>query len=170
MKFEYLHLLPEGFPDTSRVWIYQSSRLLTMGEALEAEEWINKFCAEWRSHGAKVSGYGNLFFGQFLVLMADESATGVSGCSTDSSVHFVKEMGERFKVDFFNRQNLAFVLKDKIQTIPMAQLAYALENGFVSSDTLFFNNTITTRAELEGKWILPLKDSWLAKKLKINAE
>src|SRR5436309_16037260 len=110
MNLEYKHLLPDNFPDYSRVWIYQSSRCFALSEALEIESLLNKFCSEWRSHGDKVNAYGNLFFGQFLVLMTDESTTAVSGCSTDSSVHFVKQIGQQFNVDFFNRSNLAFVV------------------------------------------------------------
>jgi hypothetical protein len=169
MDFEYKHLLPHSFPPDSRVWIYQSSRLLRLSEALEAEELIERFCCQWTSHGAEVTAYGNLFFGQFLVLSADERAAGVSGCSTDSSVRFVKELGQKFGVDFFERTALAFIIKDKIQVLPMNQLTYAFENGFITADTLFFNNTITTKAALESAWIVPVKDSWLANRLKITA-
>ncbi|MDB5253670.1 MAG: hypothetical protein JWP27_2839 [Flaviaesturariibacter sp.] len=168
MSFEFAHLLPD-FPADSRVWIYQSNRLFLLSEALEIEDALTDFCAQWLSHGAKVTGYGNLFFGQFLVLMADESATGVSGCSTDSSVRFVRELGERLGVDFFQRTNLAFVRKEQLQVIPMNQLAYAYENGFITPETLFFNNTVTTKAQLETEWIVPVKSSWLAQRLKITA-
>src|SRR5690348_8817249 len=108
MNLDFIHLLPDTFAPNSRVWIYQSSRLFTLSEALEIEALINKFCGEWRSHGDEVNAYGNLFFGQFLVLMADENSTKVGGCSTDSSVRFVKELGNQFKVDFFDRNTLAF--------------------------------------------------------------
>ncbi|RYY40833.1 MAG: hypothetical protein EOO08_06810 [Chitinophagaceae bacterium] len=162
MNLEFTHLLPPDFAPESRVWIYQANRRLFMGEALELEPELENFCAAWRSHGAKVQAYGNLLFGQFLLLMADERAAGVSGCSTDSSVHFVQEAGKRFNVDFFNRTHLAFFVKDKIETIPMAQLQPALNAGLVNGDTLYFNNTVATRAELESKWIIPVKDSWLA--------
>lgn len=169
MNFEYKHLLPADYPANSRVWIYQCSRLLRLSEALDMEEAIEGFCNQWHSHGAEVTAYGNLFFGKFLVLIADERAAGVSGCSTDSSVRFVKELGERFSVDFFQRTNLAFIIKDQLQVIPMNQLAYAFENGFINGDTPFFNNTITTKAELENRWIIPVKASWLAARLKITA-
>jgi hypothetical protein len=91
----------------------------------------------------------------------------VSGCSTDSSVRFIKSLGEKFGVDFFNRTNLSFVVKDKIQVLPMNQLAYAAQNGFINSDTLYFNNLVQTKKELEESWIVPVKDSWLAKKLNL---
>lgn len=168
MNFEYKHLLPDTFAANSRVWIYQSSRLFLLSEALEMEELLNKFTAEWRSHGADVDAYGNLFFGQFVVLMADETQAGVSGCSTDSSVRFLKMLGERFKVDFFNRTNLAFVVKDKIQILPLNQLPYAVQNGFVDGETLYFNNLVQTKKELEEQWLIPVKDSWLAKKISLT--
>ena len=169
MNLNYKHLLPESFPDNSRVWVYQSNRLFTLSEALEIEEQLNKFSAEWRSHGAKVNAYANLFFGQFVVLMADETEAGVSGCSTDSSVRFIKELGDQFKVDFFNRTTLAFVSKDKIQLLPLNQLSYAFENGFIDEYTLFFNNVVQNKVELENNWIIPIKDSWLKSRLKLKS-
>ena len=92
MNWNYQAELPQDFAADSRVWIYQSSRLFTMGEALQIEDLLNTFTENWKSHGTPVKGYGNLFFGQFVVLMADENATGVSGCSTDSSVRMIKEI------------------------------------------------------------------------------
>jgi hypothetical protein len=169
MNFEFKHLLPEDFSDNSKVWVYQSSRLLSLSEALQMEELLQQFVQKWLSHGSEVKGYANLLFGQFVVLMADDTHTVVGGCSTDSSVRFIKELGQRFTIDFFNRTNLAFVVKDKIQTLPLNQISYAFENGFITADTLFFNNVVTTKEQLENNWLIPVKDSWLAKKLPIRA-
>ena len=168
MNFEYKHLLPEDFDATSKVWIYQSSRFFRLGEALEIEEMMEDFVNSWNSHGAKVKGYANMFFGQFIVLMADETQAGVSGCSTDSSVRVIKTIEEKFKVDMFNRHNLAFVIKDKVQLLPLSQLKYAVENNFINGDTLYFNNLVQTKTELENNWIVAVKNSWLAKKLPEN--
>ena len=165
MNFDFQEHLPEDFNDNSRVWIYQSSRLFFISEALEMEDMLNEFAANWKSHGAPVKGFANLFFGQFIVLMADESATGVSGCSTDSSVHLIKSIEEKYKVQLFDRQNLAFVVKDKIQLLPLSQLEYAVENNFINANTLYFNNTVLSKKEMIEKWIIPVKDSWLAKRI-----
>ena len=167
MNHEYKYLLPGNFSKNSRVWVYQGSSMLTLSEALEAEDLIKNFCQEWTSHGADVEAYGNIFFGQFLVLMADETRAGVSGCSTDSSVRFVKELEKKFNIDFFNRSSLAFIIKDKIQLLPLNQLSYAYENNFISGDTLYFNNTVLNKEQLENNWIIPVKHSWLTNRLKI---
>jgi len=165
MNFEYKHLLDEDFDAVSRVWIYQSSRLFTVSEALQIEEMINQFAQSWLSHGIPVKGAAHLFFGQFVILMADETATGVSGCSTDSSVRLIKEIEKVFGVNMFDRMALAFIVKDKVQILPMPQLKYAVEQGFITADTLFFNNVVLTKEDLENNWIIPAKDSWLAKKI-----
>jgi hypothetical protein len=169
-KFEYVHLLPEDFSNTSRVWIYQSNRLFTMGEALQVEDLLNEFTAGWRSHGDPVKGYANLLFGQFIVIIADESDTGVSGCSTDSSVRLIKELEKLFQVQLFDRQLLAFIIKDKIQVIPLSQVKYAVENGFINAGTPYFNNLVQNKAEMENNWIIPVKDSWLKSKLPLTQE
>jgi len=164
MNLHFHDLIPEDFNDNSRVWIYQCNRLFTLSEALQIEELLEDFTNTWLSHGASVKGYANLFFGQFIVLMADETATGVSGCSTDSSVRLIKNIEQDYNVNLFDRQMLAFVVKERIQLLPMEQINYAIENEFINADTLYFNNTIQTKAELLSNWIIPLKQSWLAKR------
>ena len=162
---DYKDLLPEDFHDSSRVWIYQSNRLLTMSEALRLEEYLNQFIAEWKSHGQQVKGFGTLFFGQFIILMADETASGVSGCSTDSSVRFIQQMEKTFGIQLLDRQLLAFWHKNKVQTLPLSQIPYALEHQFINADTLYFNNLADTKIKLLNEWLLPLKDSWLRRYL-----
>jgi hypothetical protein len=165
MNLEYAHLLPADFAPDSRVWIYQSSRLFFMSEAIQIEDLLNDFIAKWNSHGTPVKGFGTLFFGQFIILMADENATGVSGCSTDSSVHLMKEIEKLYNVSLFDRQNLAFVIKDKIQLLPLNQLQYAYDNEFINADTLYFNNLVQTKTELQTNWLIPVKESWFSTKI-----
>lgn len=167
MNLEYKYLLDGSFHPSSRVWVYQCNRLFSLGEALEIEGMLKDFAANWKSHGTPVKGEAHLFFGQFIVLIADETATGVSGCSTDSSVRLVKDIEQQFGVNMFDRTTLAFVIKDKVQLLPLAQLQYAADNNFISGETLYFNNLVQTKEELENKWIIPVKDSWLAARVKM---
>lgn len=157
---------PEDFSNQSKVWIYQSNRLFSIREAFEIEAILNEFVTNWKSHGAPVKGFANLFFGQFIVLMADETNTSVGGCSTDSSVHTIKKIEQLLKVDLFNRQNLAFFVKDKVQLLPMAQINYAWENNFINGETIYFNNTVTTKEGFLNDWLIPVKSSWLKSKIK----
>jgi len=165
MNFNIAEHLPEEFSANSRVWIYQSDRIFFMQEALDMEPMLQDFVAQWKSHGTPVKGFANLFFGRFIVLMADENATGVSGCSTDSSVRLVKEIEKKYNVNLFDRQMLTFYIKEKVELLPLLQLKYAIENKFITEDTLYFDNTVLTKEALENNWITPVKNTWLANKI-----
>jgi hypothetical protein len=162
MNINFQNLIPQEFDDNSRVWVYQSSRAFSVSETLEIENLLQNFSKEWCSHGDIVKGYANLFFGQFIVIMADESNTQVGGCSTDASVRMIKNIAQDYNVDLLDRLMLAFIIKERIQLIPLEDLNFAIENNSVNNDTLYFNNTILTKKELLNKWIIPVKDSWLA--------
>ncbi|HEY0298930.1 MAG TPA: hypothetical protein VGB84_06895, partial [Arachidicoccus sp.] len=129
------------------------------------ETHIEDFLSQWNTHGTPNTAFANLFFGQFIVIMADESLQKVSGCSTDSSVRFVKELEKEFSVNMFDRQSLAFIIKDKVQLLPLAQLNYAMENNFINAATLYFNNLVLTKKDWEQSWVIPIKESWLAKRI-----
>ena len=164
MNLSFKELIPADFSDASRVWIYQSSRLFTLSEALSIEDTLNQFAANWKSHQYPVKGFATLFFGQCIVLMADETISEVSGCSTDSSVRLIKEIEATYKVSLFDRTNLAFIVKEKIQLIPMSQINYALENNFINSETLFLDHNVSDKQSLIHRWIIPVQESWLAKR------
>jgi hypothetical protein len=165
MNLDFYDLVPKDFNDNSHVWIYQSNRIFTLSEAIQIEELLKNFADNWKSHGTPVKGYGNLFFGQFIIFMADETASGVSGCSTDSSVRLIKNIEKDFGVDLFDRQMLAFIANERIQLVPLSQVNNFLEEGILTANTLYFNNTILTKKELLKKWIIPVKKSWLAKRV-----
>jgi len=165
MNIQFQDLIPKDFNDNSHVWIYQSNRIFTFPEAVRIEELLRDFARTWKSHGTPVKGYSNLLFGQFVIFMADETASGVSGCSTDSSVRLIKNIEKDFEVDMFDRQLLAFVVNERIQMIPLSQVNHLLEDGVITANTLYFNNTILTKKELLKSWIIPVKKSWLAKRV-----
>jgi hypothetical protein len=165
MQFNYRALLPGDFDGSSRVWIYQCSRLFTISEALWLEIQLEEFVNSWNSHGVPVKGYANLFFGQFIIFMADETAFGVSGCSTDSSVRLVKEIEQKFQVQLFDRLLLAFLIGEKVQLLPLSQLSFAIENQFITGDTLYFNNTVQTKKEMEENWLVSVRMSWLRNRI-----
>ncbi len=166
MDYSYKELLPADFAGESRVWIYQCNRPFTVAEALEIDGILNEFVRTWHSHGEPVKGWAHLFFGQFVILMADETVGGVSGCSTDSSVRVIKEIERKFEVRLFDRIMLAFLINDHVELLPLSRLSYALEKGTMNEDSLYINNTIRSKAELESKWIIPIKNSWLADKIR----
>ncbi|RAJ81804.1 hypothetical protein CLV59_10427 [Chitinophaga dinghuensis] len=160
---------PEGFSPSSRVWIYQSNRPFNEQEVLEINEQLHQFTAQWNAHGDPVKGWGGVVMNHVIILIADETETVVSGCSTDSSVRIIKSLEKQYEVNLFDRLLLGFIVKDKVQLLPLAQVPYALEKGYIDENTLYLNNTVLNKADLDTKWLIPLKESWLAAKLGVKA-
>ena len=162
--------LPTGFADDSRVWIYQSSRRFTAQQQAEIDEQLYQFYSQWTTHGAPVKGWGKLIFGQFIVVMADESASGVSGCSTDGMVRIIKSIERQYDTNLFDRLTLTFLVKGAPQMLPLGQVQYAIDKGYIDGETPVFNNTIATKRELLQNWLVPLKETWLAARVKLAGQ
>ena len=165
MEEQLKQSLPLGFADDSRVWIYLSNRKFTPAENLTINNMLEAFAEKWQSHGTPVKGFGGTLFSQFIVLMADENATGVSGCSTDSSVRLIKEIEKKFGLEMFNWQNLAFLKDGQVDLVSLPALQEKVNEGHIAPETLFFNNTVPNLSSLKSEWIVPVKESWLMKRV-----
>jgi len=159
--YNIAQLLPPGFAPDSRVWVYQSSRPFSEQEEKEIKEQLYHFYAQWQAHGVPVKGWAGLLFRRFIVMMADETEVGVSGCSTDSSVRVIKSIERQYEVNMFDRLSITFLVKGQPEVLPLNQVQYAIDKGFINGRTLLFNNLVSTQQELLNNWLQPLEDSWL---------
>jgi hypothetical protein len=162
---EVAALLPSDFPENARVWIYQSSRAFIEKEQHEINEQLAQFYEQWTAHGAPVKGWAKVLFGQFIIIMADETLVHVSGCSTDASVKVIKSIERQYSVNMFDRLSITFLRKGKAEMLPLNQVQYAIDKGFIDGDTYLFNNVVYTKAELLERWLIPIKKSWLAERV-----
>lgn len=168
MLSELNKIIPTDFSDNSRVWVYQSSRAFIEKEEREVNEQLYQFYTQWQTHGEPVKGWAKLLFNQFIVFMADESQSQVSGCSTDSSVRIVKSIERQYDVNMFDRMVLTFLVNSKAQMLPVNQVQYALDKGYIQADTPLFNNVVGTKQELMNNWLIPLNESWLAGRVQLK--
>lgn len=165
---QYKKQIPANFSDNSRVWIYQSNRKFSSEEITGVMSLLKQFVSVWKSHGDAVKGFADLFYDQFIVIIADESATAVGGCSTDSSVHIIKMIESKYDVSLLDRQLLAFEINEEIQLLPLSQLKISVQEGLINASTLYFNNTITTKLDFITNWIEPVERSWLSARLNFS--
>ncbi|MBP6456032.1 MAG: hypothetical protein KA275_04815 [Chitinophagaceae bacterium] len=160
MKIE-LNKIPSDFNADSKVWIFQSNRNHTEIECEEINMQLHNFYSQWQSHGKDVKGWAEILFQRFVVVIADENISDVSGCSTDGMTRIIKSFENQYAVNFFDRLMLSFYIKEKVETLPLNQVKYALENGILKTDTLFFNHLVDNKQKLETEWLVPLDKSWL---------
>lgn len=150
-----------AFPDESRVWIYQADMPLPADAIPALNARIEDFAKEWTSHNKALHATGGLLHEMFLILVADESHAGASGCSIDTSVRFIRQLGELYGVDFFDRLHFAYLDEEEIRKLHRDEIHDAYERGIINDETLFFDNLVNTKGAFVTKWVSPLKETWI---------
>jgi len=146
--------------DHSRVWIYQSNREFTQDEVNTLQQKLNNFLVGWATHGSALHGAATVLYNRFIVLFVDEQLVAASGCSIDSSVHFVQQLENEYKVQLMDRMQIAFRQNGAVQTLHMNDFRTAVENGTLDASTVVFNNLITNKKDFINAWEVTMENSW----------
>lgn len=149
----------------ARIWIYQSDKKLSSDEVNNISKEAAIFINQWTAHGNNLQGGFKIFYDQFLVLGVDENYNQASGCSVDASVHFLKELENKYGLSLFDRSKVALLIDDDIYLEDFREVKDKLKSKSISQEAKTFNNHITTKEEIEEAWIRPISDSWLGKYL-----
>src|SRR6188768_266542 len=104
----------QSLPDHARIWIYQSERKITSEEKTIISDTLEAFTQQWAVHGQPMDASFAVLHDQFIILAANDQA---SGCSIDSSVRTIKNLGDQLGVDFFNRNLIAFQKRNEVTTV-----------------------------------------------------
>ena len=144
----------QDFSLSSRVWVYASNRALNSTESTFVQDEINGFVKQWATHGKELVAKGAVLFDRFIILAVDEQKVGASGCSIDSSVHFVKALGKELEVNFFDRLNLYIIKDQEIKQIHISEMANFAEWNL-------FDPMIANLEQLVNSWIVPINESVL---------
>lgn len=159
----------DSMPPHARLWIYQANRAFTSAEKEQIGGGLLTLCKQWAAHGTPLHTSFIIAYDQFVILSVDERQNGASGCSIDSSVHYLKSLQKELGLDFFDRTTVAFLQQEKINTHPLTELKTLFKNQTLSAQTIAFNNTVNTKVEWEKRWKVPVKDTWLARFLPKSA-
>lgn len=153
--------LLNNFSDQTRVWIYQSNRLLQATEIEKINLILGEFSKEWATHGNQMASACFVIEPCFIVMAVDQSIVSASGCSIDSSVKILKMIEEKFDISLFDRLNLSYLDSEgNIQLIPMAEFQNGLKSGLFNEDTVVFNNLIDNLPDLRNNWKTTVAKSW----------
>ncbi|MEO6884000.1 MAG: ABC transporter ATPase [Bacteroidia bacterium] len=155
-----MNLVKEIAPD-AQIWIYQNSREFSESEVSEIQKKLFVFINEWAAHGQKLTAAAEIFHRRFIVLCADKNEAIPSGCSIDTSVHFIQQLEKEFQISLLDRTTIVYEKSGKLNSFKISQFEQMLATKEVDEDTIIFNNTINTKSDLENNWKIPVKDSWL---------
>ena len=149
-------------PDEARVWIYQMDRMLSDTECSQVSDELVAFLNDWTSHGSNMDAAFEIMYSRLLVIAVDESRAMSSGCGIDKSQRFVKALGDKMKIDFFNRTSVLFMKGSELVEAPLHQF-WALRKALVVDDeTMIVDTTVRTVGEIKKGIQKPFGTSWHA--------
>ena len=149
-------------PNTSRVWVYKSNRVLNAEEVNTILQDGQTFSDGWRSHGEDLSAVVDILLDRFVIVMVDDRVTDVGGCSIDTSVHFIKMIEQKIDVLLTDRMIVWYEHDGEIQKCRTAPFREKACNGHVNGDTIVYNDLVNNKADLISNFRVPAKNSWLS--------
>ncbi|MGB0777292.1 MAG: ABC transporter ATPase [Flavobacteriaceae bacterium] len=153
-------------PDNSRLWVYQSSREFNEEELPVIEKNLINFLNQWTKHGSDLKASFKIDYNRFVTLIVDENFNGVSGCSIDASVHFLKEMQEALGLDLMDKMTIVYKKDRVLLMAKLPEFSKLAKEGVIDKETIVFNNLVQTKLEKENNWEVPASASWHARYFK----
>ncbi len=150
-----------NFSEESKVWVYQSDKIISEAIQEKILAKLGVFCKEWTAHSHQLKAKAEIKYNCFIILMVDESQANTTGCSIDKSVHFLQEIEREFGLELFNRMHFAYEdAAGDVQVLSREDFEIALNKNIINKDTKVFNNLVNTKKELENDWKIPFGKSW----------
>jgi hypothetical protein len=153
-------------PDDARVWVYQANRPLSNSDVNTIKQELQPALSQWAAHGQALLASAQVIENRFVVVGVDEGYNLPSGCSIDSSVRTLRQLGESLGIDFFDRSAAIRGADGSVMTIELPAIKTAVLSGTVMLDTVVFNTLVKTKAEFLTNWHLRAADSWLKRYFK----
>lgn len=149
-------MLFDSFPEDSKVWVYSAERQLSEQEQGLIKPYLKEFIEQWATHGTELTADAGILINNFIVFIVDEKKVKASGCSVDSSVRFIKDLGKNLNIDFFNRLSLLIEKDGEYKRIHFNDLTEY-------KDWNMFNPLINDLKELRENWKISVSESGFVK-------
>lgn len=149
-----------------RVWTYCSGKELTdeMQTAIAAD--TKFFLENWKAHGTPLTASFEIRDRRFLIITVDEDSYAASGCSIDKQLQFIKQLEQKYGIELLNRLLVPFLNNENmVEVIQTSKVKEFFQTGKLNPETIIFNPAVSTTAELENNFKVPLKESWLRAKI-----
>jgi len=150
----------QNLPSHSRTWIYQGNRFFTDEENKLIKKMADEFVAGWSSHGVQLSAAIEVFDKLFVVVFVDEAQAAASGCSIDKSMNFIREVEKAFNLLLTDRMQVAYIRNEVVETALLSNLRNLQANGYITDNTLIYDNLIETKSAFEHSRSRKLGESW----------
>ncbi len=156
-----------ALPDTARCWVYQSATEIPEARVNPIREALAAYTSRWESHGQILPAGSEVLHRRFILIAVNPQGDSLCGRSVDASVRLVRDIGERFGLDFFDRMQLAYLKGGQVKTAHKDDFPDLYRQGELTDDTLVFDNLVQTLGDWRQAWLKPLKNTWVYAQLEL---
>ena len=146
--------------DESRIWIFQSNRLISNSDIESLQNKIESFLISWTSHGNELIVSSKIEYNLFIIIALDQSQSSASGCSIDKLVSFIKKLEDQFSISLLDRLAISYKDNNKISVVRLDDFKRKILEKKIDNSTIVFNNLINLKSDLANNWEVPLSKSW----------
>lgn len=150
----------ENLPLESKIWIYQSNRKFSDEEIAEIENDLKLFINSWAAHGTSLEASYLIKYNRFIILAVNQEVQNTTGCSIDSSVQFIQNLEQKYKVDLLDKMNVTFKVGEHIAHKSLIDFKKMAKEKAVTANTIVFNNLVNTIEDFNENWEVPADESW----------
>ena len=146
----------DNFDQNAKVWVYQSSRPFTEQESALIQNALRDFAMQWTAHNQQLKAAGLLLLNRIIVLVVDETQAGASGCSIDTSVHFIQSLEKSYNVQLFDRMIVNYMQGDTWMSTTVPEISA------LSADVVVFDPLVANLGALRNQAVNALSNTWMA--------
>ena len=150
----------------ARIWIYPSNRKFSDKECLEIRGLCDDFLDKWTAQNNLLLASIDIPYNRFIVIGLETDFNLPTGCSIDSSVHFIQSLEKKYKISLLDKMNVTFKQGEYFTHKSLNDFKSMLSKGSINSKTIVFNNLINDVGGYKSQWEVSLEDSWHSRFIK----
>ena len=116
---------------------------------------IREYTEDWDSHGNTLIATAQVLNPFIVMIVVDQTKVGLCGGSVDKKTRFIKELGQKHGIDFFNRMNVTIQEDNEMKQIHFSELSN-------HPNAKVFDSLITNLGEFRQSWPKKIEDSHYA--------
>jgi hypothetical protein len=144
----------------AKVWVYPSSRKFYATEIAEIEQKIKTFVENWKPDDENFKASYQFLYNRFIVFMADTENSTLTNTDIDTSVSFILELQETYKVELLDKMNVCFKQGEFVQYKELKDFKKIVKKRAVTGKTIIFDNLITNNNDFKNFWEITIEESW----------
>jgi len=156
----------KNIADSSKVWIYPSSRKFYTDEIDGLNTKIQSFINRWKSDNENFKTSYQFLYNRFIIFLADDKKSPLTSTEINEQVTFILQLQQDYEVELLDKMNVCFKQGNYVQYKELKEFKKLLKNKSVSEKTIVFDNLVQTKEELENYWEVPITESWYNRFLK----